>query len=312
MKLSVIITAFNHEKFVKESILSVVNQVTNFDYEIIIADDASSDNTAYVIDNICKEYTHIKFLKNKKNLGISRNYAQCLRVAQGQYIADVAGDDIWTDDYKLQKEVDFLDENPQYGMVHTQYDIKIENSGKIIKNVVKDAVFGSNVYERLLIHNTICSITTCYKKELIIALIDKFESGFFAYEDTPMWLEISNKAGVGYINDSTATYRVLNESASHSDSYEKKKNYLQNVNKIVHYFLNEYPVSDAVRAKVMQQEYIKNCCLEFIGENKSLFKENYKKLDYIPKRIRLVNILFKHQFLLQVFRPIKFYICPRY
>ncbi len=312
MLLSVIITTYNQAAYVEQAIMSTIKQQTNFDYEIIIADDASVDHTVEIINKICKKYEKIVFIKNEINLGISSNYAQCLRLAKGKYIADIAGDDIWTDNFKLQKEVDYLEKNPNCGMVHTQYDVKIEESGRIVKNVIKDPVFGENVFEELLIHNSICSITVCYRKELVISLIDKFESGLFAYEDTPMWLEISSKSHVGYLNDSTALYRVLNESASHTNSYEQKIIYMQNVKRITDYFLNNYPVNDLTRVRLKQNEYIQHCCIEFISGHKKEFISFYKKLDYKPKRIRLMNILSKSKVLFEMFHHFKINICRKY
>ena len=122
MKLSVIATVYNQEPYIVQMIESVLMQETNFEFEFIIGDDCSTDNSASIIEKYSAEDERIILLRNKENLGLIRNYAQCLELAKGKYIAGIGGDDFWINKYKLQMQVDFLEAPPEYGIVHTQFD----------------------------------------------------------------------------------------------------------------------------------------------------------------------------------------------
>jgi glycosyltransferase involved in cell wall biosynthesis len=115
MKLSICCITYNHSKFVEQALQSFLQQVTNFDFEIIVSDDLSPDGTAEIIESIVAQHPHrINFLKNEINIGMIPNFKKALRACKGEYIALCESDDFWTDAYKLQRQVDFLDRNRQY------------------------------------------------------------------------------------------------------------------------------------------------------------------------------------------------------
>ncbi|MCB9364247.1 MAG: glycosyltransferase [Flavobacteriales bacterium] len=143
VKVSVCIQTYNHENYIRKCLDGAINQITNFDYEILLGEDDSSDNTR----NICLEYLekHKKkirlFLHERKNVifinGLPSgryNLLHNLKNSAGKYIALCEGDDYWTDPFKLQKQVDFLENNPEYvacyhGCKHVnQYDEIIKKS----------------------------------------------------------------------------------------------------------------------------------------------------------------------------------------
>lgn len=110
MKVSVAIVTYNHEKYIAKALDSVLMQRTNFEYEIVIGEDCSTDNTR----NILLEYKRrcpdkFRLFLNEKNMGMHGNGAQVLQACSGEYIAMLDGDDYWTSAEKLQKQVDFLD-----------------------------------------------------------------------------------------------------------------------------------------------------------------------------------------------------------
>jgi glycosyltransferase involved in cell wall biosynthesis len=118
MKLSVIILCYNFEKYIRQCIDSVLSQVTDFEFEIIVGDDLSSDQSV----NILNEYKgRIGYYVNSKNMGLARNTKKLVDMACGEYITYIDGDDFYTDINKLQRQVDFLDKNPEYVMHSTGY-----------------------------------------------------------------------------------------------------------------------------------------------------------------------------------------------
>ncbi|WP_370479349.1 glycosyltransferase [Tamlana flava] len=119
--ISVCMIAYNHEKYIREAIEGVLMQTGNFNLELVVSDDTSSDKTSSVIQSIIDEHprgSDIKFTKQDKNLGMIPNFIWTLQQCKGDYIAICEGDDYWTDSLKLQKQLDFLEHNPDY-VIHS-------------------------------------------------------------------------------------------------------------------------------------------------------------------------------------------------
>jgi len=120
IKVSVFCLTFNHEKYIRQALDGFVMQKTNFPFEILVHDDASTDNTPKIIREYAEKYPHIikpvfqTENQYSKKIGIIKNFL--LPLAQGEYFAWCEGDDYWTDPYKLQKQIDFLNENKEYSI----------------------------------------------------------------------------------------------------------------------------------------------------------------------------------------------------
>jgi glycosyltransferase involved in cell wall biosynthesis len=119
-KLSVCLLTYNHERYIAQAIESIIEQRTDFPIEIIIADDYSTDNTRSIAKSYAKKYPDlIRLLLQKSNVGHSQNFYDLIGEAKGQYIANLDGDDYWTNPFKLQRQVDFLEAHHDYvGCAH--------------------------------------------------------------------------------------------------------------------------------------------------------------------------------------------------
>ncbi|WP_196809820.1 glycosyltransferase family 2 protein [Butyrivibrio sp. MB2005] len=115
IKVSVIVATYNQEKYIRHTLESIVAQKTNFAFEVLVGDDCSTDGTAEIVNEFAEKYPDIiiPYLR-EKNLGIYGNIPELLTHAKGEFIAIIEGDDYWIDDYKLQKQADFLDKNKDY------------------------------------------------------------------------------------------------------------------------------------------------------------------------------------------------------
>src|ERR1700721_2292899 len=113
MKLSVAMITYNHERFIRQAIESVLAQKVNFDFEILIGEDCATDSPRAIVAELQQQYPElIVALMRPHNLGAMRNLQETLAACKGQYIAFLEGDDYWTAQHKLQKQVDFLDARP--------------------------------------------------------------------------------------------------------------------------------------------------------------------------------------------------------
>lgn len=116
MKVSVLFITYNHEPYLKQSLDAVLMQETDFDYEIVVGEDCSTDNTRAILREYADRYPDkFRLLFREKNFGRpTMNVYDTGMHCEGDYIAFLEGDDYWTDSKKLQKQVDFLDKNPEY------------------------------------------------------------------------------------------------------------------------------------------------------------------------------------------------------
>ena len=119
--VSVVMITYGHEHFIREAIESVLMQKCNFEVELIVANDCSPDGTDVVIQELLKNHPNsswIKYFNHSTNLGMMKNFVFALKQAKGEFIALCDGDDYWTDERKLEKQVKFLIENPSY-VIHS-------------------------------------------------------------------------------------------------------------------------------------------------------------------------------------------------
>jgi len=104
--VSVILIVYNHEKYLVQAIESILVQEVDFEYEIIVAEDMSTDSSRLIIDEYVKDYPKLfKPLYRQENVGATKNFYEACTAARGKYIAHLEGDDYWCDNRKLQKQV---------------------------------------------------------------------------------------------------------------------------------------------------------------------------------------------------------------
>lgn len=125
IKLNVVLITYNHEKYIEQTLQTILMQETNFKFNILIADDCSTDNTLNLIRQI-ETTTDIPFiyLPNDHNLGIMQNYKRSFAACDADYVAIMEGDDLWTDKGRLQKHVDFLNNHTECAMTFNRFAVK--------------------------------------------------------------------------------------------------------------------------------------------------------------------------------------------
>jgi glycosyltransferase involved in cell wall biosynthesis len=130
MKASIIITSYNFENYIEQTILSAIAQKTNFDFEILIRDDFSSDNSVEKIKRVidCNENENIRFFPATSNWGQNKNLKFLFEQSKGEYISHLDGDDFFLNLNKLQKQVDFLEQNKDYVLTFCGFWNRYENN----------------------------------------------------------------------------------------------------------------------------------------------------------------------------------------
>jgi len=122
--VSVWMITYNHENYIREAIDSILMQEVDFDYEIVIGEDCSTDGTREILLEYAEQYPEkFKLLLHDKNIGIVDNMLTTFKACSGKYVAMLEGDDAWGDTTKLQKQVDFLEENPKYVVAYHNIEL---------------------------------------------------------------------------------------------------------------------------------------------------------------------------------------------
>jgi glycosyltransferase involved in cell wall biosynthesis len=211
-KVSVIMTAYNREKFIAEAIRSVLAQ-TFSDFELIIIDDGSTDKTLEKASGFGHD-PRIRIIKNEKNLGIATTRNKALSFARGKYIAPLDSDDIWLDREKLKKQVEFLDENPDYAMLGGGI-MHIDVDSKPIKKVLFP-IYDSLIRNIILQYNPFAQSALLYRKSAALEC-SGYSTEYQICDDYDLWLKIGNKHKFTNIPQVLSGYRI------HGENITKKK-----------------------------------------------------------------------------------------
>ena len=164
--ISVLMITYNHEQYIQQAIEGVLMQQCDFPYEVVIGEDFSTDSTREICEQFAKQYANIlRLLPTERNLGMMPNFIRTWQACTGNYIALCEGDDYWTDPYKLQKQVDFLESNPTFIFVfHDAYFLnqktnerRLRIDTKKIDNVVdlKSVILEKNITTASLVYRNI-------------------------------------------------------------------------------------------------------------------------------------------------------------
>lgn len=130
--VTILMPAYNHERYISQAIESVLAQKTNYPYELLIHDDGSTDSTLAIAQNYTTKHPDkIKIFTEEENQGLLKSYKRLIEQSNGKYLAILESDDYWLDENKLQIQIDFLESNSDYGIVAGDI-ISIDENGNII------------------------------------------------------------------------------------------------------------------------------------------------------------------------------------
>jgi len=205
--ISVIIHTYNNEKLIAETIESVLRQ-TYKDYEIIVVDDGSTDNTRTVLqpymDRMRYHYKENGGIPSAKNAGI--------RLSEAGFIAFLDHDDLWVPD-KLKIQIDYFNKNPQVGLVYSKY-ITFSNGKELRTNPKKG--YSGWVFSKLISRSFIQTSTVMVKRECLDA-VGPFDESFTLSDEYDLFLRIAKRYQCGFVDKELTRYRIHDRNASKDD-----------------------------------------------------------------------------------------------
>ena len=299
--VSVLCTAYNHEKFIKDAIEGVVSQKTNFKYELIIHDDASTDGTAKVIKEYENKYPEVI----RTVIQTENQYQRCniyqaflFPIIKGQYVAFCEGDDFWTDPDKLQKQVDILETHGTYSMcmhnaVKQNYETGMES---LLDTFPEDGVYSQAEQVRAGLGTDFPAFASYMVRA---GLLDGMPDFFLASKvlDYPLRQYFANCGEVYYFKKPMSVYRVSTPQSYMKKTSESQLFYNNYTVEMIRFFenFNRYTLgvfSDILKCKIVSDYF--GFCLSIpekegitkaleLGLDASLAEECYQCLS--PKHL---------------------------
>ena len=249
MKVSIICTNYNKGDWVREAMDSFLNQKTNFGFEIIIIDDASTDHSYEIIQEYQNKFPEkVRTFRNEVNLGITRTWKKVCQEAKGQYIARCDSDDFWTDPLKLQKQVDLLDASTDSLWSNTEFDM-VDLDGNLIQ---KDAFANKALplidsYEEMLVMKGMTMASTWLVDTALMQDVSAQISDTAADDTFELQLELFKRTKISFLSDSTTVYRMNLGSDSKPMTLETAERRFTGILDSQIKYLNKYPDQDIQR-----------------------------------------------------------------
>ena len=230
--ISIITITRNRAGFISEAIESALGQSFP-DWELIIIDDASQDNTREIADNYAKKDSRIKYFRNDEHLRISKSRNKALGLARGEYIAVLDSDDVWSDRDKLKKQYEFLERNKDYVLVGGGV-IVIDEHGQETKRYF-NRESDENIRGKILFQNQFAHSSVMFKRDVALK-VGGYDENLNIGEDYDLWLKLGTLGKMANLKEYLLKYRV------HGGNITLKRiEALKNNIAIIRKYKNRYP-----------------------------------------------------------------------
>ena len=287
--ISVIMSVYNGEKYLVQAIDSILNQ-TYQNFEFIIIDDCSTDNSSHILQEYAQKDSRIKIIKKEKNIGIKgfiENLNLGISIAEGKYIARMDADDISLPE-RFQKQVDFLENNPEITLVGAQLNL-INEQNKITGEAIA-ALQHRDIVKRITSQIQLFHPVIMFRKDQNIQYREKF----LYCEDYDLYLNlITQGKKLANINEKLLHYRILESSISRKgDNFVKKLM----VEKALYFYKLRKVKGQDLYETFNNEEVLEINNLEFKNKKEELFFafETAIKLNKKEKIVLLIKKIKKH------------------
>jgi len=325
---------YNQSRYITDTLNGFVTQQTDFPFVCCIVDDASTDGEQEVIksylydcfdlsdDSVHYEqetdYASISFAQHKTNkscffavLFLKKNYysrkeayKKMSFISQWRdrckYEAICEGDDYWTDTNKLQKQVSFLEANPEYALIYSKADVFDQSQMKITRTLGKSCTS----FLDLLNGNGIPTLTSLVRYDRLMEYHREVQPAtkYWKAGDYPIWLWMAMNYRIHFQNEITGVYRYLSDSISHPSTIEGTINYAESITEIVRYFLDLSLFEERKKQLILSNRY-KTICRGFIDMGRyDIVRQYAQKIQLDSVSNLLVRIIFSNRLTMQLYR----------
>lgn len=305
--VSVIVITYNQKKYIKKALDSILEQKVNFTFEIIVGDDCSTDGTNDII-KIYEKNNRDKMvcIYREHNLGAEKNFNDIIfNIAQGKYIAECEGDDFWETKDKLQKQIDFLRQNPEYIGIASNVNI-VGKYGNLLKNTgkfdyqnshvftISDALKGKELGQSagIVYKNFFCEMSLAERKSFCKCKMNG---------DIKISVIAAARGKIFYSEDITANYRYISHGANNWNSMIHNKNmngfYYDAFISLKNYVFQYYQLNMQIKNKLLNYAY--NSLIRAMAKPSI---ENIRIFMHILKDNTFSNYFLIHYFIMRLIK----------
>jgi glycosyltransferase involved in cell wall biosynthesis len=280
---------YNHAPYIAQAIEGVLKQKVNFLFELVIGEDCSTDGTRELVFKYQKKYMDIiRVIMSERNIGLRQNCYRTMKACRGKYIAFCEGDDYWQNPMKLQKQVDYLENHPECGLIYSSFDVYDENNKKIIKDFIgcmkwkmpenpdiAQYVGGKSGMQGILTCTVMVQRSLC--EQIIESDPYLHQSEQFMMYDPQLWAEIINSSRIHYLGESLATYRKHGESISNAKDIIKRLKFQISNSELMIYLCDKHKLSLSMKREFENARFSYLMRYAFLSRNGELAREIERK-----------------------------------
>ena len=281
--LSVHLITYNNEQHIESTLQSILKQKVNFDYEIIVGDDCSTDSTLDIINTYAAKHPNLfKVHKNETQLGILKNFKTTLDKCTGVFVFDIAGDDMLKTDNALQKMVTVLQSKPNLGFVYSGFDRLDDNNANIEsfknKNIVTDS---KETFKKQVLLGKVNPMTLCYNKTFLYKYVDfdNYLKMGLTIEDYPIFVDLIMQTDFAVIKESLHIYRVHDNSFTHQKKLKKHLLFKTEIKNIFLFLSKKHNFSQQIIDEYTMNHNKEILFLAGFFQNRELGKEMFSKIN---------------------------------
>jgi glycosyltransferase involved in cell wall biosynthesis len=298
---SVCMVTYNHEPYIAQAIEGALHQETDFPFEIVVGEDCSTDRTGDIVAQLQREHPDtVRVTTSSQNVGSCANNLRTERACRGEFVAYCEGDDYWHDPRKLQKQVAFLRANPSYGLIHSDVNVEFVETGRLIHAVDRTTRLydhdDGDVYLGLLAGTYhVWTPSACVRKDLLEQIVaanpSELQQSRFMMGDKPRWLELARITQFKYLDEPTATYRQLGESASHSRDARRRVLFEQSALEMHLHYLRKYGCPQKTFEACLHKRYAALLALAYESANGELARHAIREMRRTTGKLTLASCL---------------------
>ena len=282
--VSVCMVTYNQEAFIDEAIRGVLMQKECI-FELVIADDHSTDGTLAICKRYQEEYPGvIRIIEQKENKGVVGNTKDCLLACKGKYIAVCEGDDYWIDEYKLKKQAAVLDQHPDVSLVHTSWVNFIQSTGEMRDRLLteEDSICvrqggQQSVAEIMAMHYYGIRLSSvCFRGDILREACEKdpdMFSAHFSTCDIGLFYVMAYHGRLWRMLEKTLVYRMQDESVSMTSNRERAVRYTLGCLYIKVHFARRYRIHHKVMQPILRPTFYLLCDYAFRCHDRNLLRE---------------------------------------
>lgn len=245
-QVTVVCTSYNYGQYIAHALDSFLSQRTDFEFDILVVDDCSTDNSLEILEEYRKRFpSKVKVVQNKENKGLTKTWIDICKQVTAKYIARCDADDFWIDEYKLQKQFDMLESSPTSKWCNTDFHIVDENDAILYENVFKNGPIPyANTYEKMLATKGMTLPSSWMVETELMQMVNNIIDPSSVDDGFPMQLEFFNMTELTFISEATVAYRMTQNSDSRPQSSEKMNHRINGLLETQLFYLNKYPQRD--------------------------------------------------------------------